>query len=117
MYGDRDRPVEQLPAAAGTFNCGQHPPLTDKLDNEEPMDQKDSMEEGADGIERPGEFLANLGQALREQDGADVGLAEILSTHLLTAEPAADAVSKANAAILKLARTRAALPGSETDSG
>lgn len=81
------------------------------------MDQKDSPKEGADGTESPGDFLANLGQALREQDGADVGLAEILSTHLLTAEPAPDAVSKANAAILKLARIRAALPESETDSG
>ena len=81
------------------------------------MDQKESMGEGAHGTESPGEFLVNLGRELCEQDGADVGLAEILSAHLLTAEPTADAVSKANAAILELARIRAAPPESETGSG
>ena len=81
------------------------------------MDQKDSRGEGAASTETPGEFLANLGQALRKQDGVDVGLAEILSTHLLTAEPIADAVSKARAAILKLARVRAAPPELEAGNG
>ena len=81
------------------------------------MDQKESTTEGADGTESPGEFLANLGQALCEQDGADVNLAEILSAHLLTAEPTDEAVSKARAAIVKLARSRAASPGSETGGG
>ena len=80
------------------------------------MDQKDSRGEGADGTESPGEFLANLGQALRKQDDVDAGLAEILATHLLTTEPVADAVSKAKAAILKLASVRADPPGSEGDN-
>ena len=90
--------------------------LTNNLGKEGPMDQKDSRGEGADGTESPGEFLANLGQALRKQDDVDAGLAEILATHLLTTEPVADAVSKAKAAILKLASVRADPPGSEGDN-
>ena len=77
------------------------------------MDMNDSMGEGVDGTETPAEFLVSLGQALREQDDVDAGLAEIISTHLLTAKPTADAVSKAKAAILELARDRAAHQGSE----
>ena len=81
------------------------------------MDQKGSGGEGADGTESPGEFLTSLGRALREQDDTDVDLATILSTHLLTAEPAADAVSNAKAAILRLASMRAAPPESEVGNG
>ena len=81
------------------------------------MDQKESTKEGADGTESSDKFLAKLGQALLEQDGADVDLAKILATHLLTAEPTDDAVSKAKDAIVKLARIRAASSGPETGGG
>ena len=67
----------------------------------------DSTDKETDGTETPAEFLVSLGQSLREQDDVDAGLAEIISAYLLTAKPSADAVSRARAAILKLARDRA----------
>ena len=81
------------------------------------MDQKIMRGEGADRAEGPEDFLANLGRVLRAQEGVDVELAEILATHLLTARPDADAVSKAKDAILKLASNRAVAPNSEPDNG
>jgi hypothetical protein len=65
------------------------------------------------GVESPAEFLGKLAVALREKDGVDVGLADILGKHLLTGTPAADAVAQAKAAILKLAGDRANPPTSE----
>lgn len=81
------------------------------------MSVNDLKGEGAGGTETPGEFLVNLGQALLERDDVDADLAEIISTHLLTAKPTDDAVPKAKAAILKLARDRATQPGSEGNNG
>ena len=90
---------------------------THNLDKKKSVDMNEMTEQEADGTETPGEFLVNLGQALRERDDVDAGLAEIISTHLLTAKPTPDAVSQAKAAILKLARDRAARPGSEENNG
>jgi hypothetical protein len=58
-------------------------------------------------VESPADFLNKLAVALRETQGVDIGLAEILGKHLLTAAPAPDAVALAKAAILKLAADRA----------
>ena len=82
------------------------------MNKEQPAAKKGWGQEGSLGTESPGEFLARLSQKLREQDNVDAGLADILSTHLLTAEPSFDAVSKAKAAILRLARSRATPPES-----
>lgn len=57
--------------------------------------------------ETPAEFLTNLGNSLRENEGVDVGLANILAKYLLTATPDANAVAKAKDAIVKLAGERA----------
>jgi hypothetical protein len=67
--------------------------------------------------ESPADFLGNLGKALREKENVDVGLANILAKHLLTAAPAVDAVPKAKDAILKLAVERAnpPKPGADDD--
>jgi hypothetical protein len=66
------------------------------------------------GVESPAEFLEKLAIALREKDGVDAGLADILEKHLLTVTPAVDAVTQAKAAILKLAGERANPPASES---
>ncbi|WP_158745262.1 hypothetical protein [Acidisphaera sp. L21] len=68
-------------------------------------------------VETPADFLANLGNALRGKENVDVGLADILAKHLLTASPAVDALSKAKDAILKLAAERADPPNPEAANG
>ncbi len=68
-------------------------------------------------VETPSDFLANLGNALREMENVDVGLADVLAKHLLTAAPTVDALTKAKDAILKLARERADPPKSEVADG
>jgi hypothetical protein len=74
-----------------------------------------------EGEEKPSEtpeaFLAGLGKRLSGKEGVDQGLAEILKTHLLTVAPAQDAVARAKAAILKLARERASPPKAEEAGG
>jgi len=67
--------------------------------------------------ESPADFLANLGKALRAKENSDVGLADILAKHLLSAAPAADAVAKARDAILKLAAERANRPKAGASDG
>jgi len=67
--------------------------------------------------ESPADFLANLGNALREKENVDLGLADILAKYLLTGAPAGDAVAKAKDAILKLAGERANPPKPEMDDG
>jgi hypothetical protein len=67
--------------------------------------------------ESPEAFLTGLGKTLREKEGVDAGLADILATHLLTAAPAKDAVAQAKDGIIKLARERATPPKTEADSG
>ena len=55
----------------------------------------------------PEVFLATLSEALKASDDVDVDLADILSDHLLTVTPHANAVGNAKAAIVALAAKRA----------
>jgi hypothetical protein len=57
--------------------------------------------------ETPEEFLNALGDSLKEKEGIDIGLADILKTHILKAAPAQSAVAEAKDAIVKLAGERA----------
>jgi hypothetical protein len=68
-------------------------------------------------METPADFLADLGNVLREREDVDVSLADILARHLLTAAPAVDAVAEVRDAILKLAGERANLPKPELADG
>lgn len=81
------------------------------------MDQEEKTQNVGDAAESPGNFLVNLGKALRDQENVDIDLAEILAAHLLTAEPAVEAVTKAKLAILKLAGDRANPPKPEAGHG
>ncbi len=54
------------------------------------------------------EFLNNVGDRLSANKDVDVGLADILKEHLLTTDPAQDAVAQAKAAIISLAGNRTA---------
>lgn len=56
----------------------------------------------------PEVFLATLSETLKASDDVDVDLAGILSDHLLTVTPPANAVGNAKAAIVALAAKRAA---------
>ena len=60
--------------------------------------------------ETPAEFLERFGCALRNRTEIDAGLANVLATHVLKANPAIDAVAIAKNAILELARERANAP-------
>jgi hypothetical protein len=64
----------------------------------------------------PEVFLATLSEALKASNDVDVDLAGILSDHLLTVTPHANAVGNAKAAIVALAAKRAA-PGNEQVDG
>lgn len=57
--------------------------------------------------ETPARFLKDVGTKLAKRDGVDSGLAAILAEHILAADVADDAVTKAKAAIVALAKTRA----------
>lgn len=73
---------------------------------------------GAFEAESPADFLANIGKALREKEGIDVALADILAKHLLTAAPCDNAIAKAKKAIVELAAERATPPAApEVDDG
>jgi hypothetical protein len=72
---------------------------------------------GAAEVETPADFLANLGNVLCGKENVDVGLADILAKHLLTALPTVDALTKAKDAILKLASERATAPKPEVANG
>jgi hypothetical protein len=65
----------------------------------------------------PDEFLRILGESLRQREGIDVGLVDILKTHILKAAPAQSAVAQAKDAILKLAGERASPPKPEVANG
>jgi len=56
----------------------------------------------------PEVFLATLSETLKASDDVDVDLAGILSDHLLTVTPHANAVANVKAAIVALAAKRAA---------
>jgi hypothetical protein len=74
-------------------------------------------ETGGQETETPADFLENLGKALRDKEDVDLGLADILAKHLLTAAPAIDSVARAKDAILELAGARANPPRPETANG
>jgi hypothetical protein len=61
-------------------------------------------------VETPEVFLKALGDSLKEKEGVDADLAEILRSHILRAVPAQNAVAQAKDAILKLASARANPP-------
>ncbi|TSD86004.1 hypothetical protein FFK22_024605 [Mycobacterium sp. KBS0706] len=65
------------------------------------------MEFEAESADTPDAFLKTLGENLKAKEGADVGMADILKTHILKAAPAQNAVTVAKDAILKLASERA----------
>ena len=67
-------------------------------------------------LETPDTFLKNLGERLKAKDGiVDTDLAAILTTHILKADPAANAVAVAREAIVKLASGRANRPEVEVE--
>lgn len=65
------------------------------------------MDDQNNAVETPADFLARLAESLAKQKGADPQLAEIITAHLLTVEPADSCVVAANTAITKLAESRA----------
>lgn len=75
------------------------------------------MEGEAEQADTPDVFLKELGESLRGKKGVDVGLADILRTHILKVAPAQNAVAQAKDAILKLAGERANPPQSEAANG
>ena len=75
------------------------------------------MEGEAETAESPEAFLTTLGESLKQREGVDAGLADILKTHILKAAPAQNAVAQAKDAILKLAGERANPPKPELANG
>lgn len=85
------------------------------------QDETEAPEEGAaldmltalaapqlEQADTPEVFLANLSEALKASDDVDVDLAGILSDHLLTVTPHANAVANAKVAIVALSAKRGA---------
>lgn len=58
-------------------------------------------------MDTPSEFLAKLGQKLKDSEGIDQDLAQILVENILSSSPASDCVKKASKAIADLAEDRA----------
>lgn len=75
------------------------------------------MEGETEPADTPDAFLKALGESLKGKEGVDVGLADILKTHILKAAPAQNAVAQAKDAILKLATERANPPQPEVANG
>jgi hypothetical protein len=75
------------------------------------------VENEAEPADTPDEFLTTLGESLKQREGVDVGLADILKSHILKAAPAQNAVAQAKDAILKLAAERANPPQPEVANG
>lgn len=71
------------------------------------------MEDKTETGDTPDVFLTALGESLKVKEGVDVGMADILRTHILKAAPAQNAVTQAKDAILKLASERANPPEPE----
>jgi hypothetical protein len=65
----------------------------------------------------PDEFLKVVAEILKDEEGVDSSMTEILQTHILKAAPAQNAVAQARDAILNLARERARLSTLEADDG
>lgn len=68
-------------------------------------------------METPDAFLMALGESLKAKAGVDAELAAILTTHILKAAPAPNAVAQAKDAIVKLAAVRANPPKVEVVNG
>jgi hypothetical protein len=66
-------------------------------------------------METPEVFLAGVAEGLNASADMDAGLSSILSDHLLTVTPHANAVANAKAAIVALAVKRAAPAEVQTD--
>lgn len=75
------------------------------------------MDGAAKPLETPDAFLKDLGKSLKAKDGVDTELAAILTTHILKAAQAQNAVAQAKDAIVKLASKRADPPKVEVDNG
>lgn len=75
------------------------------------------MDVEAKPLETPDAFLKALGESLKTKDGVDTDLAAILTTHILKAAPAANAIAQAKDAIVKLATERANPPKLEVVNG
>ncbi|MDJ0275884.1 hypothetical protein QLH51_03590 [Sphingomonas sp. 2R-10] len=75
------------------------------------------MDGEAKPLETPDAFLKALGERLKAKDGVDTDLAAILTTHILKAAPATNAVAQAKDAIVKLASERADPPKVEVVNG
>lgn len=75
------------------------------------------MEGEAEPAESPEAFFTTLGESLKQREGVDAGLADILRTHILKAVPAQNAVAQAKDAVLKLAGERASPPKPEVAIG
>lgn len=75
------------------------------------------MDGEAKPLETPDAFLKTLGERLNAKAGVDADLAAILTTHLLKAAPAQNAVVQAKDAIVKLATERANPPKLEVVNG
>ena len=75
------------------------------------------MEAKEEPADTPDAFLKALGESLKGKEDVDVGLAEILKTHILKVAPAQNAVAQAKDAILKLAGERASPPKPEVANG
>ena len=69
----------------------------------------------AEQEDTPELFLATLSETFKASDDVDVDLAGILSDHLLTVTPHANAVANAKAAIAAIAAKRAALAEEHAD--
>lgn len=75
------------------------------------------MDGEAKPLETPDAYLQALGESLKAKEGVDADLASILTTHILKAGPAPNAVAQAKEAIVKLAVERANPPKVEVVNG
>jgi hypothetical protein len=75
------------------------------------------LEGEAEPADTPSAFLELLGESLKGKQGVDIGLAEILKSHILKVAPSQNAVAVAKDAIVKLAAERATTPKSEVADG
>ena len=75
------------------------------------------VEADAKPLETPDAFLKALGDSLKAKEGVDAELAGILTTHILKAAPAQNAVAQAKDAIVKLAAERANPPEADVANG
>ncbi len=75
------------------------------------------MEDSVNIADTPDNFLQALAKGLKRTEGIDVGMADILETHILKAAPTQNCVAQAKDAILNLAAERARPSKPEVDNG